>query len=244
MKPQIQHQMPNSPFIKKEATSSTNDDAKGLAQEGCAHGSVVWAEMQTAGRGRQGNTWTSLPGNLFMSMVLRPDCPASKAGQLSFVVALALAETLRGLGIKPGIKWPNDILLQDKKAAGILLETETRGGSAVDWVIAGIGVNIASAPDGAICLRDLGIQDMKPEFFLKNLVEQVILYEQLWQREGFTPIRQKWLSYAVRVGQEIRVRLPQRTLTGIFSGIDEVGALQLSLPGGKQQLITSGEVFA
>ena len=126
-KPQLP---PPLSLIELESTGSTNDHAKQLARNGYPHGTVVWAHQQTAGRGRQGNSWISIPGNLFMTMILRPDKNAALSGQLSFVAAVALAETLKEWlppTVQIALKWPNDLLLNGKKAAGILLESEING---------------------------------------------------------------------------------------------------------------------
>src|SRR6185436_13795822 len=110
----------------------------------------VWADEQTAGRGRRGRTWLSPPGNLYLSLVLRPNDPPARAAQLGFVAALGLGDALAGLAgprLQPRYKWPNDLLVNGKKLAGILLESENAAADRVDFVVIGIGVNIAVAPD-------------------------------------------------------------------------------------------------
>jgi BirA family biotin operon repressor/biotin-[acetyl-CoA-carboxylase] ligase len=232
-------------LIALSSVGSTNDHAKQLAREGCAHGTVVWAREQTAGRGRQGNSWTSLSGNLFMTMVLRPPKDAAAAGQLSFVAGLALAETLRELSpaaAQVSVKWPNDVLVQGRKAAGILLESELDGKKGVNWIVLGIGVNLAAAPEGAICLKELGT-GCGPEEALEKLCTRLAALYDAWLKTGFAPIRDAWLAQAHRLGETINVRLPREKLAGVFLGIDGAGALQLKLPDGSRRDISSGEVF-
>lgn len=223
---------------------STNDHAKMLAREGAAHGTVVWAKRQTAGRGRRSNTWTSIPGNLLMSVILRPECPARDAGQLSFLCAVALRDTARAAlppGVPVHLKWPNDLMVDGKKAAGILIEAETASGRT-DWAVCGVGLNLAAAPEGAASLSAHGAScgaETALEAFTGSLMS---LYAD-WRANGFSRARAAWLESAWRLNDDIGVRLPQETLNGRFLGIDETGALLLGLPGGKQRIIPSGEVF-
>src|SRR5690348_7572810 len=131
------------------AVGSTNDTAKELARAGAPEGTIVWAGEQTAGRGRRGRIWASPPGNLYLSLILRPQAPAAQAAQLGFVAALALGGAiaeLAGPQIELRCKWPNDLLANGRKLAGILLESETSANGEVDFVVLGVGANLASAP--------------------------------------------------------------------------------------------------
>src|SRR5580693_2293306 len=122
---------------------STNDEARRLANEGAPHCTVVHADEQTAGRGRLAHTWFSPPGNLYLSILLRTGQPASRAAELSFVAALAVAETVEALlprQIRAMLKWPNDVLVNGAKIAGILLE------QVDDATVLGIGLNVLEAP--------------------------------------------------------------------------------------------------
>ncbi len=242
-KPQLP---PPLSLIELESIGSTNDHAKRLAKNGYPAGTVVWARAQTSGRGRQGNTWLSLPGNLFMTMILRPDKNASVAGQLSFVAAVALAETLREFlpqNVQIALKWPNDVLLNGKKAAGILLESEMNGVRAIDWIVVGIGVNVAGAPEGAVGFQDFGVTGVEAGQVLEKLSIRLKSLYDIWQKKGFEPIRAEWLRYAHNIGVTINVRLPKETFSGTFIGIDTSGALQLEMDDGSRKDISSGEVF-
>lgn len=227
-------------LLELPAIGSTNDHAKKLAREGAAAFTIVWTHDQTAGRGRQGNSWTSVPGNLYMSLLLRPGTPPVQTGQLSFVAAVALAETLQEVlpsSARLGLKWPNDLLLNGKKAAGILLEAEN------GWVVIGMGVNIAGAPEGAISLKDLCVETSSGAVLEKLSLRLKSLYD-LWLQNGFAPVRAEWLRHAHNIGQPINVRLPRETFSATFVGIDEAGALQVELPDGSSRQISSGEVFS
>jgi len=229
-------------IIELETADSTNNEAKRLAQNGADTGTVVWAHEQTAGRGRQGNSWVSAPGNLFMSMILHPQADAKNIGQLSFLSAVALANVLETIvpdAVKINLKWPNDLLLNQKKAAGILIETE--GGFS--WVVVGIGVNITGAPAGAISLHDLGVKTHDAGYVLELLAKEIQGLVREWEQQGFRQIREAWLARAHNLGKTVTARLPRETLTGTFEGIDHTGALQLKMPNGAVRMINSGEVF-
>jgi BirA family transcriptional regulator, biotin operon repressor / biotin---[acetyl-CoA-carboxylase] ligase len=229
-----------------DAVGSTNDHAKMLARAGAIEGTVVTAERQTHGRGRQGNSWLSEPGNLFMTVILRPQVTAAQSGQLSFLTAVALADAVRAFvpqSVDIALKWPNDMLLNGKKAAGILLETEAQAGKPVDWVILGLGVNIAHGPENAVHLKALGADDVTVAGLLDAVHKNIMALYAVWQESGFEPIRQAWLGYAAFIGQEINVRLPTETFRATFLGIDAAGALQVTMPDGSTKLIASGEVY-
>lgn len=233
-------------LVSLQKTGSTNDHAKDLAKKGWPEGTVVWAQEQTAGRGRHGNSWTSIPGNLFATMILRPKTNAALSGQLSFLAAVALARTLKPLlpdAADISLKWPNDLLINGKKAAGILLETEVNGVRPVEWVIIGIGVNITAAPEGAISLSAAGEKSAESGHVLETLVANAMSLYNDWKKNGFDAVRTEWLDYARDIGKTINVRLPKATFAGIFRGIDENGALQLDMQDGSRKIITSGEVF-
>ena len=229
-----------------EETGSTNDEAKALARTGAAEGTVVQALRQTAGRGRQGNLWMSEPGNLYMSMILRPDVSAAESGQMSFLAAVALAQTVQAL-LPPladiALKWPNDLLIGGRKAAGILLEAESASAGRPDWLVLGIGLNIAHAPEGAVCLRDAGA-DIDVTAARDLLVGNILALYRRFQREGFAPVRSAWLERAAPLGKQIRVRRPGEEFDAVFDGIDARGALEVTTDGGARRVVSSGEVFA
>src|SRR5512141_155286 len=125
-----------------EEVGSTNDVAKELADEGAAHGEVVVAESQTAGRGRRGRAWASPPGrNLYVSVVLRPELPPSRAAELTLLASVAVCQAVRQAGVTAGIKWPNDLVSRGRKLAGILTELAADP-DRVQWVVLGIGINV------------------------------------------------------------------------------------------------------
>jgi len=231
------------------AVGSTNDEAKALARAGAPAGTLVWADEQTAGRGRRGRAWASPPGNLYLSLLLRPGGTPAEAAQLGFVVALGLGEALSALAgpaLRLGYKWPNDLLADGGKLAGILLESETGAGGRIDFVVAGTGVNLISAPPDteypATSLAAEGVQGVTPQTLLEAFAGCFDAWQHRWQTDGFAPVRAAWLARASGLGSEIRVRLDRATLTGRFLDLDGDGALLLDAADGRRR-IAAGDVF-
>lgn len=228
-------------IVELQTVGSTNDHAKDLAKKGAESGTVVRAHEQIAGRGRQGNSWISSRGNLFMSLILRPQVKPEHIGQLSFLSAVAIANVFEKIvpaGTDVYLKWPNDVLINRKKIAGILIETE----SQADWVVVGVGVNIVDAPENAVSLHDIGaVCDAKE--FLSLLTKEMEMLVTTWEKDGFEEIRSAWLKRAYKIGENIQARLPKEILTGVFAGLDQNGALQLKTQDGIMKTINSGEVF-
>ena len=228
---------------------STSEEAKRLARIGAPAGTAVLAEEQTAGHGRQGRAWSSPPGNFYFSLVLRPDCPLADAAQLSFAACLAVGDACSGLlpkNVTLAYKWPNDVLLNGKKAAGILLESESGSPSKPFFVVLGIGVNLVSHPDQssypATALEAQGAGRVAPEAFLEALAPSLLVWYERWRDSGFGALRGKWLERASGLGETIRVRLPGEETAGVFAGLDADGSLLLE-SGGKSRRISSAEVF-
>lgn len=233
-------------LVALESIDSTNEEARRLVAGGAAEGTLVWASEQTAGRGRRGRTWHSPVGNLYLSLLLQPRCGPAEAGQLGFVTAVALAETLAGLLPQPeriGLKWPNDVLVEGRKISGILLEAtgEPRG-----MIVLGIGINVRQRPQESLyptaSLVEFGLADPDLATLLERFAAQLLAWYETWCAEGFAPVRAAWLTRAIGLGREIVVRLDRETLTGRFAALDETGALALELPEGRR-LIAAGDVF-
>ena len=234
-------------------TGSTNDEAKRLAAEGAADGTVIWADSQSAGRGRRGRAWQSPPGNLYVSIVLRPGLPLAQLGQVGFAAALAVAETVTTLLPTSAVvqcKWPNDVLIDGRKTAGLLLETDSLGDGTAAWLVLGVGINVASHPvDTEFPATSLAAQGATAEVatVLGRFAERFADWYETWRGAGFAPLRAAWLGRAAGLGGAIRVRLENRSLDGVFSGLDEDGALLLHGAGQRAgeaaQRITAGDVF-
>jgi BirA family biotin operon repressor/biotin-[acetyl-CoA-carboxylase] ligase len=227
---------------------STNAEAKRRAEEGEAGGLWILARRQTAGRGRRGRAWASKPGNLMATLLLRPEVTAARSAELSFVASLAVAETFEALGAsKCALKWPNDVLIQDAKAAGILLESSGTAGGSPDWLAVGFGLNLAWAPADtpypatALASHIDGLPP-DPETVLPILARAWVRRYDTWAREGFAPIRAAWLERARGLGEPLVARLGTREVSGVFRDLDENGALVLETASGRR-VISAGEVF-
>ena len=240
---------PGYTLIALDEAGSTNDEAKERAGAGAPDGTVVWARVQRAGRGRRGRSWVSPPGNLYFSVILRPACEARSVAQLSFVAALAVLDLVDGsLPGRARCKWPNDVLVDGGKVAGVLLESALGPGGRVDWVVLGIGVNLASHPriDGAIPSTSLAEADgptLAPDDALPLVLAALARRRREWETQGFAAVRSTWLARAHGLGGSVTVANGERRVTGVFEGLDEEGALVLAQPGGELLSIAAGDVL-
>ena len=237
-------------LVALDSVDSTNEEAKRRAREGAEDGTLIWAGEQTAGKGRGGRLWTSPPGNLYLSLVLRPDCPPAEAAQLSFVAALGVGDAVGSVAppMEVRYKWPNDVLFNDRKGAGILLESQIAADGGLDWLVLGCGINVQSYPDSAegtaTSLRFEGAPaDLDSVVLLEAFGRHFLSWVNRWLEEGFEPIRKRWLTHAKGLGEAIQVRLPKETLHGRFADLDPGGALLLELEDGAIRRIAAGEVY-
>ena len=243
--------MPPAPFSSDErirtvdTTPSTNDDVALLARQGAPEGTWLRAGQQTGGRGRQGREWRSPPGNLYASTLvrLRPGDPP--AASISMVAAVALHELVNTYGspAKPCIiKWPNDLLVDGAKLAGILLERHE------DAVIVGFGVNLAAHPTDlerpatSLCALSGSAPDPAP--FLEQLAASFAEWVSRWRSAGVREVRSAWLAKAHPLGTALSSTDPDgKQIDGLFDGLDEHGSLRLRLADGTSAIIQAGDVF-
>lgn len=211
------------------------------------------AGVQTAGRGRRARPWSSPRGNFHGTLVLKPNEPPETVALRSFAAALALRDAcvaLTGLPQAFTLKWPNDVLLNGGKLAGILLESA--GLTTANPVLCiGIGVNLIAAPDAAMVepgatvpvslLAETGLR-ITPEAFLDALAPAYAGWEDRFRAHGFAPLREAWLAHAARRGEVITARTGTQTRQGVFDGIDEAGNLILRMAQGPVA-IPAAEVF-
>lgn len=241
---------PDFRLIALDEIGSTNDEARRLAAEGAVAFTLVWAREQTKGRGRQGRDWASPPGNLYCSLVLRPAVALARAPELSFVAALALGEAVRGFlppSVDLRLKWPNDVLLDERKVSGILLESGLKQDGSLDFLVLGTGVNVASHPaEGRMKPTSLaamgsgaGVEDM-----LEAYARAIEAWYRRWLAEGFAAIRAAWLERAWRLGQRLEMNAGEGRLAGRFDGLGPDGALLLTLDDGTRRSLAAGDVAA
>ena len=235
--------------IALDAVASTNDEAMALLRAGDRGRLLVTARAQTGGRGRQGRVWTSPPGNLYMSLALRDPAPPALAPQLGFVAGIALERTLRarlGGDTRLQLKWPNDVLHEGAKLAGMLLESAFLPDGAFCCVI-GIGVNCRSHPDGlaypATDLHTAGDIDADPDSVLADFARRFEIQLTDWDGgAGFAAVRSAWLATAAGLGKRVAVSTPRRRLDGVFRDLDATGRLLLDTADGTIA-VEAGDVF-
>jgi len=223
---------------------STNEACRLRALAGEAAGLVIRADRQTAGRGRRGRSWNSPQGNLYASLLLRPTRPVSEAAALGFASVTAMgdvAEALLPTAAQVRHKWPNDLLINGRKASGVLLETQP------GFLVLGIGVNIASHPaDTPYPATDLvaeGAASISPQALLERVLAAFApLYDQ-WEADGFANLLPAWRRRAAGLGEAIEVRLERETLSGLFKDLEPDGTLRLALADGTERRIAAGDVY-
>lgn len=215
-----------------------------MARAGAADGSWLFADQQSAGRGRQGRHWTSPRGNVYASGLvrLRPSDPV--AASLALVAGIAVVEALKPLTpeVALRLKWPNDILVGDAKLAGILLEREG------DCVVVGIGINIVTHPDlpdrPTTSLAALGVGGVSTRAVVEALAAQLSTWVDVWRSSGVTAINHAWETRAHPLGTALSVHISaQERIAGAFDGLDSTGALRLRLANGSVSVIHTGDVF-
>lgn len=234
---------------ERAAVGSTNDEVRAAAEAGASEGLLIRADEQTGGRGRRGRAWHSPAGNLYVSLLLHPGPDLATAAQLSFACALAVHDALAPLLPKEALslKWPNDVLVNGRKVAGILLESGRLGDNR-PYVIAGIGINLRHAPartDGlaAIALAEL-IEPPAPKDALVPLARALHRWLMAWRADGFAPLREGWRTRSGSLGRRLRVQLPDESFEGVAEDLDSAGVLLVRCDDGTLRRVSSGEVFA
>lgn len=229
---------------------STNEVAKKLAIDGAPEGTVVIAESQSKGRGRRGKKWISPTGGAWMSVILRPDTLPINAPQLTFTAGVAAAKTLKDeYGLDVGIKWPNDILIDNKKVCGILTEISTEI-DAIDYMVMGIGIDVnidlGSFPpelkDTATSIkRELHDGDVPRMILVQKFLENFEDSYNEFNKGNFHSILNKWRKYSQTIGSRVEVKTGTKIIKGEAVGVNSDGALIVELNNGSLEKIISGE---
>lgn len=239
-------------LVCRSETSSTNSDAFRLAEQGADEGTVVLADSQSGGKGRMGRVWVSPQGvNLYASIILRPQVMPYEAAQLTFLSAVAVARSIELVaGLKPEIKWPNDVLISGRKIAGLLNEMSSET-DRVNFVILGIGVNLNMNSEqfpqdlrypATSLLLELGHPVQRAQFAAVMLNELDRLYTDFLAK-GFGPVREEWQQRCNAAGRRIEVSDGGAVMqSGLFAGIDTDGALLMRLDSGGTERVISGDV--
>ena len=230
-------------------TSSTNDVARKQARQGAQGGFVVAASHQTAGRGRLGRGWESPPDRgLYVSILLRPDLPMTEAGKLTILSSVAAVDAIEAVsGLRPQIKWPNDIVAGKRKLAGVLIETERKGGRLLFAVI-GIGLNVRQeAGDFSPEVRRLATSLYLATGRIYRRADLLVALLQALERrlsQPFDEAREAWTASSLTLGQRVTLTTAQGRKHGQALGLDESGALLLRKDSGEVETVTAGDMEA
>lgn len=230
---------------------STQIIAHQLAQQGVPDGTVVLTEEQTAGRGRMARKWDSAYGKgIWMSVILRPDVPLHRAPQFTLIAAVSVVRAMEEVtGLRPDIKWPNDILLNGKKCTGILTELQSDA-DGIKALIIGIGLNANQEQDDfsdevkgiATSLKMETGQEVSRQELVGAILYSLEQYTAMYINEGFGVLKTMWEGYSTTIGKPVRARMAKETLEGIAEGITDDGVLQLRTPDGKLHGIYSADI--
>jgi BirA family biotin operon repressor/biotin-[acetyl-CoA-carboxylase] ligase len=224
-----------------ESLGSTSDLCRARAEAGEAEGLAVLARTQTAGRGSRGRQWISDRGNLALSVLLRPTIPASEAGWFALLAGVCVAEALAPVA-DVRLKWPNDILFHGAKLGGVLIDTATSQNGGLDWLVIGMGVNLAQAPSGtgrAVAALD---GTVPPEDVAIRLLDRIAVWRDRCDQSGWQALRAAWLGWAGPLGASVTLRQQNGEMVGAFAGLGDDGSLLLRI-GSELRAFTTGEIW-
>ncbi len=250
LKSRIRNNWAGSEIYYYEETGSTNIDAKRLGEEGAAHGTIVVADKQNAGRGRRGRAWQSPAGkDIYFTILLRPSFEPDKASGLTLVMALSVAQAVeRKCSLKAGIKWPNDVVLNGKKICGILTEMNMET-DYIQHVVIGVGINVnldempeEISQTATSILWESGEKTARAELLQEVLARFEENYGMYEKESDLSYMLEEYNSYLVNVGKQVKVLDPKGEFEGIARGINASGELLIETPDGKVAEVYAGEV--
>lgn len=238
-----------------ERAISTQNLLKERAIAAQPEGTVVQALIQSNGYGRAARQWVSPPGNLYLSILLKPSCHVQHVGQLSLMAGVAVGRTVEryisgGAGNTLRLKWPNDVLIDGDKCAGLILETSIASSGALEWVALGIGINVEKTPAlSGLNTSGTSIAEHSKATPSLDKIRDVLLRElsglyQPWQQEqNFAAIKAAWLEMAHKKGDMLSVKMAKGLQQGTFYDVDEFGSLLFHDEVGALQKINSGDIY-
>ncbi|MCL0101129.1 biotin--[acetyl-CoA-carboxylase] ligase [Peptococcaceae bacterium] len=234
-----------------DSIDSTNDAAKEMAERRREHGTVVVTEKQTRGKGRMGRRWVSKAcKDVLFSVILYPKIGLAQIAQISMLAVVAVAEALeRNFGVKSGIKWPNDLLIDAKKVCGVLLEISAEA-DCVRYVVLGIGINVNSDEsdwpneiiDRTTSLKLVMGENVSRVKVIRAVLEELELWYEKWRALGFEPILRKWRTWCVSQKCYATVKTLEGEYNGWIEGVNDEGALILRLDDGTKKVFLSADV--
>jgi len=234
-------------IVYHDAVGSTMDEAFRLGVEGAVEGTVVCAESQTKGRGRLGRIWSSPKGKgVYLSLILRPKLSPIEVSKLTLLCAVSVCEALRNIsGIPVVIKWPNDLLVDEKKLVGILTELSAET-DQVKFVVVGLGVNVNTTashlPEGATSLKIESRKHFSRVEVIQEILRRTEFWYNLFQVEGFKPVVKRWKELSVTLGKHIRISEPGEDMYGKAMDIDDDGGLLIRSDSGVVVKKMTGDV--
>lgn len=231
--------------IDLESCGSTNDEAARMARAGARHGTVVIAERQTSGRGRDGRVWQSPPGGLYMSAILRPPLPVVDVPPMTLAIGIGVCDAVRASGAPAVLKWPNDVLVRGRKLAGVLVEAQSQGGR-LESVVVGIGINLdgelaPAVAETGISLAEASGTSVPRERFITQLLADLERWIDRYVGVGLDAIIPAWTE-RMAAGLAARATVDGESRTGLVAGLDRDGALLLRDDEGIVHRIRSGDV--
>jgi BirA family biotin operon repressor/biotin-[acetyl-CoA-carboxylase] ligase len=229
---------------------STNDEAFTLGRDGAAEGTAVIAERQSRGRGRFQRSWHSPAGaNIYTSIILRPTLPPEAASRIPIMAGVAVADTLASYcSANVRLKWPNDILIKDKKVCGILSRAKISE-KKIDFIVLGIGLNVNMKPyefteeiiDSATSLAMETGRDISREYLIIHLYENLEKWYKKLQQKGFGPVKKRWLELAPMIGQKVQVIFKGELIKGTATGMDNDGHLLVLDKNNREVKVSTGD---
>jgi len=230
-----------------EELGSTSDFCIERAKAGESEGLAVFAAQQSAGRGSRGRSWLSPPGNVALSVLLRPGINPSESNMFPLLAGIAAANAIKAAlpaGPAPMLKWPNDVLLDGQKCAGLLIDA-TPIRDRIDWLVIGIGINVAYAPElpgrATTCLAAHGAETTALDL-AQSVLDQLSTWLDIFQTAGPIRIIPSWLSRGHPVGTHLEVRTPNHTAVGTFAGLSPTGELLLNVEN-RIETYRTGEIL-
>jgi BirA family biotin operon repressor/biotin-[acetyl-CoA-carboxylase] ligase len=227
--------------------TSTSDYCISRAKAGEPEGLAVFAAQQSAGRGSRGRKWLSPPGNVALSVLLRPHFSPVESSMFALLAGVAVAQAAKALlpsGPKPMLKWPNDVLLDGQKCAGLLIDA-AQAQNRIDWLVIGIGINVAYAPDlpdrTTTCLADEGAETTAIAV-AHAVLGKLSSWLEIFNKFGSARIVPAWLSLAHPIGTNIEVKSPHHSAKGTFAGLSSAGELLLRVED-RIEKFSTGEIL-
>jgi len=237
-------------IVYHREVTSTQSIAKLLAAQGATEGTIAVAETQSGGRGRIAREWASPVGGIYFSIILRPDIKPAEALQLPLIAGIAVARAIEKFSkLKPKLKWPNDIIVNDRKAGGILTEMSAEV-DRLEWVIIGIGLNVNTPQESfpleiegtATSLKEAGGKYIPRVRLIQHILTELEALYDDFRESGFEPLREQWKRLSNTIGAEVTISSATGQLAGRAVDIDLDGALILQKEDGAQKRIIAGDV--